>query len=297
MSYDPQLPPNYRDVAESTKATAFMRTGMVLRSAQYYTVKHLTTMGVKTVVDVRRGTPSAADNAPSVRHAMINFVPTGSTGWRLVFLLPFCGTHSLTRIVFWPFDAKKVIVQGLMTDNERMCNFYWLVLSYSTVEIAEAIRVFADPKSYPVLIHCIHGKDRTGILVALVSMLCGAAASDVCDDYCASDANLQAAFRAGAIPPHESWLFAPADDEALRCTRTPRVVMERTLKRVEAEFGGVEGYLKSIGLTQSELDAVRANLAPVGAAGAGTGGGGGDVAGGAATKVDAPTLPSPAATC
>lgn len=28
--------------------------------------------------------------------------------------------------------------------------------------VAKAMRTFADASSFPVLIHCIHGKDRTG---------------------------------------------------------------------------------------------------------------------------------------
>lgn len=259
MSYDKLWPPNHRDVAESTQSTGVMQRGLIFRSAQFYTALHLAKMNVKTVVDVRRPTPSAADGVDGVRHLQLNFVPNGSTGWRTVFLMPPCGTHSLARICIWPFDAKKVIVQGLMTDNERLCKFYWLVLTYSTVEIKEAVRVFATEANYPILIHCIHGKDRTGILVALIAMVCGANLDAVCDDYASSDGNLQAAFRAGAIPAHESWLFEPADNEALRCTRTPRIVMHTTLTRVKAEFGGVLQYLLSIGVTQAELDAIQRN--------------------------------------
>ena len=287
MSYDAAWPPNYRDVAVSTQSTAVMRTGLIFRSAQFYTALHLRKMNVKTVVDVRRPTPSAADGVDGVCHLQHNFVPNGTTGWRTVFLMPPCGTHSLARICVWPFDAKKVIVQGLMTDNERLCKFYWLVLSYSALEIKEAVRVFATEANYPILIHCIHGKDRTGILVALIAMVCGADIDAVCDDYAASDGNLQAAFRAGAIPAHEAWLFEPADNEALRCTRTPRVVMHTTLARVESVHGSVPQYLLSIGVTQAELDAIQRNA---GVAAPSAGGGAGRDEEGAALAEDAAAL-------
>ena len=39
-------------------------------------------------------------------------------------------------------------------------------------EIAKALRVFVAPESYPVLVHCIHGKDRIGLIVMLVMLLC-----------------------------------------------------------------------------------------------------------------------------
>lgn len=39
-------------------------------------------------------------------------------------------------------------------------------------EIAKALRVFVDHDNYPVLVHCIHGKDRTGLIVMLIMLLC-----------------------------------------------------------------------------------------------------------------------------
>lgn len=45
---------------------------------------------------------------------------------------------------------------------------YITIVDYSQAEVAQALRVFAEEDNYPVLVHCIHGKDRTGIIVALV---------------------------------------------------------------------------------------------------------------------------------
>jgi len=39
-------------------------------------------------------------------------------------------------------------------------------------EVAKALRVFVDHNNYPVLVHCIHGKDRTGLIVMLIMLLC-----------------------------------------------------------------------------------------------------------------------------
>ena len=32
--------------------------------------------------------------------------------------------------------------------------------------------MFVDEDNYPVLVHCIHGKDRTGLIVMLIMLLC-----------------------------------------------------------------------------------------------------------------------------
>lgn len=39
-------------------------------------------------------------------------------------------------------------------------------------KIAQCMRLFVNRSNYPILIHCIHGKDRTGIIVMLLLMLC-----------------------------------------------------------------------------------------------------------------------------
>lgn len=47
-----------------------------------------------------------------------------------------------------------------------------LVVVQGKKEIAKALRVFVDHANYPVLVHCIHGKDRTGLIVMLIMLLC-----------------------------------------------------------------------------------------------------------------------------
>lgn len=42
----------------------------------------------------------------------------------------------------------------------------------SRLSVAKALRIFARPENYPILVHCIHGKDRTGLIVMLLLLLC-----------------------------------------------------------------------------------------------------------------------------
>ena len=37
--------------------------------------------------------------------------------------------------------------------------------------MARALRLFANAANYPILVHCIHGKDRTGLIIMLLLML------------------------------------------------------------------------------------------------------------------------------
>lgn len=42
----------------------------------------------------------------------------------------------------------------------------------SKPSFAVALRLFASKDNYPVLVHCIHGKDRTGLIIMLLLLLC-----------------------------------------------------------------------------------------------------------------------------
>ncbi|MGC5010028.1 tyrosine-protein phosphatase [Streptosporangium sp. DT93] len=50
-------------------------------------------------------------------------------------------------------------------------------------ELATALTVIADAGNAPVVVHCAAGKDRTGVLVALVLRLLGVPEEDVVTDY------------------------------------------------------------------------------------------------------------------
>lgn len=67
------------------------------------------------------------------------------------------------------------------------------------VPIARALRLFADAANFPVLVHCVIGKDRTGLVMMLLLLLCGVAEADVINDYVVSEALLHAARAKGEL--------------------------------------------------------------------------------------------------
>ena len=47
-----------------------------------------------------------------------------------------------------------------------------LIIMQSKPSFAIALRLFAAKKNYPMLVHCIHGKDRTGLIIMLLLLIC-----------------------------------------------------------------------------------------------------------------------------
>ncbi len=62
------------------------------------------------------------------------------------------------------------------------------------------LRIFADGRRLPALIHCAHGKDRTGVVIMLLMQLAGLTPDEVVGDYVQSETELKK-YRCG--PPGE----------------------------------------------------------------------------------------------
>lgn len=110
---------------------------------------------------------------------------------------------------------------------------------------AEALGAIADSAG-PTVFHCRGGKDRTGLVAALLLRLAGASIDDVAADYALSEAN----FLSGGEAKSTYFVFA-----------TPAEGMARTLTWLDERHGGVEEYLRGSGLEDARLDELRARLA------------------------------------
>jgi protein tyrosine/serine phosphatase len=107
-----------------------------------------------------------------------------------------------------------------------------------------------------VLIHCLAGKDRTGIAVALLLSLVGVSESDIAADYALSEAAL-AAERVAALAA------APDPEARARIERgydSRAETMLATLAHLRTRHGGAEAYLARAGLSASDVQRIRERL-------------------------------------
>jgi protein-tyrosine phosphatase len=108
----------------------------------------------------------------------------------------------------------------------------------------------------PVLFHCFAGKDRTGIVAALMLSLAGVEPDAIGADYAETDSQLATRYA--------EWLAraAPERVEAMRDElRCPPDWMLSTLQHVEEKWGGVESYLEAAGVPPAHIDRLTAKLA------------------------------------
>jgi hypothetical protein len=67
-----------------------------------------------------------------------------------------------------------------------------IMLTRSREAVASVLRLLAqEDYALPALIHCQHGKDRTGLVVMLLYLLCGVEKQLILDDYAKSESLLR----------------------------------------------------------------------------------------------------------
>jgi protein tyrosine/serine phosphatase len=133
---------------------------------------------------------------------------------------------------------------------------YLIFLERFAGNVAASVRAVAAAPEGAVVIHCVGGKDRTGLLSAFLLHLAGVPPDEIAADYGLSEVRLQ--------PRHDAWFAAAADDEELerlrRIAASPAEAMRGVFAELERRYGGVDGYLRSTGLTDEELERARARL-------------------------------------
>lgn len=138
------------------------------------------------------------------------------------------------------------------TRTERDC----AVIDRRAEQIVTMARAVAIAVPGGVLIHCLAGKDRTGIAVALLLSLVGVSDADIAADYSLTMANLAAELAAA--------LAAAPDDEARgrleRSYDASALTMLATLAHLRKRHGGAEAYLTRAGLSGAEVELIRARL-------------------------------------
>lgn len=112
-------------------------------------------------------------------------------------------------------------------------------------QFAQALAAIADADG-PVVFHCAGGKDRTGLVAALLLRLAGVPIDEIAADYALSER----AFLRGDEEPELHFLRA-----------TPAEGMARTLAFLERTYGSVAEYLCGGGVTDEQLARLEERLA------------------------------------
>jgi protein-tyrosine phosphatase len=133
---------------------------------------------------------------------------------------------------------------------------YLIFLESFKHNVAAAIRAVAQAPEGVVVVHCMGGKDRTGLITAFLLHIAGVDTEEIAADYAISEERLR--------PRHEEW-FAAAETEAelerlKRIAQTPAEAIIGVFEELERRYGSIEEFLRSGGLTDEDLARARDRL-------------------------------------
>lgn len=189
-------------------------------------------LGIRTVVDLRRPNEVAEEGR----------IPAfGEFNYRHVHLV-----HEV-----WP----PAEFADSMDRARYLAQRYREMTDQATAGFAEALRMIADANHAPLVFHCIAGKDRTGVLAALTLNLLGVSDADVAVDFALSEAAEEPAWRRRHRDNPERLAQRWTHFEVC-----PAEGILLFLDELRARHGSVEGYVYAIGVTPSEVAAMRAHL-------------------------------------
>jgi protein-tyrosine phosphatase len=158
----------------------------------------------------------------------------------------------------WEEIAEELEAANSATTDDAIAtrDAYLIFLERFAGNVAASVRAVANAPEGAVVIHCVGGKDRTGLLSAFLLHLAGVPDDEIAADYGYSEVRLQ--------PRHDAWLASAADDEERerlrRIAASPGEAMRGVFAELERRHGSVDGYLRSTGLTDEELERARARL-------------------------------------
>lgn len=124
----------------------------------------------------------------------------------------------------------------------------------SKPHFARALRLLAEPQRLPAVFHCQVGRDRTGVLAALVLALLGVDDQSIAEDYALSE-HAERRFEAWqrSRDPH-----ARADPAHL--VATPAEAMLLFLAGLRSRYGGAAGYAREAAVNADVIERLRESL-------------------------------------
>jgi protein-tyrosine phosphatase len=133
---------------------------------------------------------------------------------------------------------------------------YLIFLERFRPNVGAAVKAVANAPEGAIVVHCVGGKDRTGLLTALLLYLAGVPVDEIAADYALSEERLR--------PRHDKWIEAAESDaerrQLERIARCPPEAIVEVFAELERRYGSVEDYLRRAGVSNEELELARARL-------------------------------------
>ncbi len=133
---------------------------------------------------------------------------------------------------------------------------YFLMAEYAREPIARVIKTLADSTA-PAVYHCAAGKDRTGVISAILLALLGVCDELIIADYAASQEKLDEIIDRLLTSEGYQGMLEALPPETLHAEPETMVSL---LERIRARYGSMHGYARGIGVSDESIQRLRERL-------------------------------------
>ena len=164
--------------------------------------------------------------------------------------------------------TEKMDLQKMMkTFPDSLGTAYVQWLGHSQPQFKQVFQRIAAQRDGAVLFHCTAGKDRTGIIAGLLLDLAGVSNADIVHNYAISAHYLEGQPKDSALNAQIMELIRQNPEIGRKMagmSGTAPENMEVFLAALHQQYGGAEGYLKSIGISEAEIQQLKERLGQAG---------------------------------
>ena len=215
------------------KGGCTFRHGLFIRSGSPHYLKpsevtEVKKYGIKTVIDLRGVEEIAQAGNPFIEDSDVDY-----------YNIPLLNGN--------PNDTKDQTMEYLRT--HVLGDYYMIIAEEMGDRLVQVMRVLLDCKG-TALFHCHHGKDRTGIVAAILYLISGASRENIISNYKISYEYLKE-----FLEPY----MRRMPDDLKHALRSDEQNMVRFLDNIDRKWNGdICNLLMANGLSSHEIDLLRA---------------------------------------
>ncbi|XP_070572569.1 triple specificity protein phosphatase PtpB-like [Ptychodera flava] len=192
---------------------------------------------------------SAYDAANPKRHFLINFYSANYI-WQVYNRAPLHKRlisliYLMCDLIFRTDHFVRYYARNVLNDAGLVANYIDMV-EMSKNQIYTALKILTDETNLPAVVNCAHGKDRTGIVVAVIQSILGKPREEIIKDYSLSQT---------LLIPVRSRIYkeiVTRYEFAEDFINSEPKTMDGLLSYINKKYGSMEGYLESIGFNQED---------------------------------------------
>ncbi|TLG74208.1 tyrosine-protein phosphatase [Culicoidibacter larvae] len=144
-----------------------------------------------------------------------------------------------------------VIASGNGDVPKSLGDMYIATLKSGQEYFKQIFKLMLEDKNATVLFHCSAGKDRTGMVAAMLLMLAGVEEQTIIEDY---------AISARYLSPIMDQFSVENDASLSHFLNSDAENIKMFIDAINKDYGGIEAYLKLCGLRDEEITNLRASF-------------------------------------